>query len=257
MGHRTLIVIDTQRMGRYGCGMNTHRTTIAYLRVSTASQGRSGLGIEAQRDAIARFCAAEGLTVSGEFVEVETGKGADALERRPQLAGALSRAKTLGCPVVVAKLDRLSRDVAFIASLMAQRVPFIVADLGANADPFTLHLYAALAEQERRMISQRTKAALQAAKARGVKLGGDRGYRPPAPPDATRATEARKVAAVSRAKGIAWAIAEVRATVGADASLRVIAQGLAARGIQKPRGGTAWTATDVWRALSRLEGAAP
>lgn len=256
MHHRTLIVVETRRTGRYGGGMNTNRTTIAYLRVSTASQGRSGLGIEAQREAIARFCAAEGLTVAGEFVEVETGKGADALERRPQLVGALSRAKALGCAVLVAKLDRLSRDVAFIASLMAQRVPFIVADLGANADPFTLHIYAALAEQERRMISLRTKAALASAKARGVKLGGDRGYRPSAPPDATQATEARKVAADAMAQGAAWAIAEVRATVGADASLRTLAQGLADRGVQKPRGGTEWTATDVRRALARIAEAA-
>ena len=88
------------------------------------------------------------------------GKGADALERRPQLAAALAAAKAGKCCVVVAKLDRLSRDVAFVAGLMAQRVPFIVAELGRDADPFMLHLYAALAEKERRMISGRTKAAL-------------------------------------------------------------------------------------------------
>ena len=98
------------------------------------------------------------MHVAHEFVEVETGKGADALDKRPQLAAALKMAKKLKAPVVVAKLDRLSRDVHFISGLMAQRVPFIVCALGRSVDPFTLHIYAALAEQERRMISQRTSA---------------------------------------------------------------------------------------------------
>src|SRR5947209_17399126 len=106
-----------------------------------------------------------------EFVEVETGKGSDALDRRPQLKAALAAARKLKCPVVVAKLDRLSRDVHFISGLMAHRVPFVVAELGPDVDPFVLHLYAALAEKERALISGRTKAALTAAKAKGVKLG--------------------------------------------------------------------------------------
>ena len=106
------------------------------------------------------------------FVEVETGKGSDALERRPQLAAALAEARRKRCSIGVAKLDRLSRDVHFISGLMAHRVPFVVAELGADVDPFILHLFAALAEKERAMISTRTKAALKAAKARGVKLGG-------------------------------------------------------------------------------------
>ncbi len=138
---------------------------IAYLRVSTQRQQRSGLGIEAQRAAIERFANAESLAIAAEFVEFESGKGADALERRPQLAAA----KSSKCSVVVAKLDRLSRDVAFV--LMAQRVPFIVAELGRDADPFMLHLYAALAEKERRLISERTRGALAAMKAAGARLG--------------------------------------------------------------------------------------
>jgi DNA invertase Pin-like site-specific DNA recombinase len=144
---------------------------IAYYRVSTAAQGRSGLGLEGQRAAVQAFAKTEGFEIVAEFTEVETGKGSDALERRPQLKAALKAAKKAKCEVAVAKLDRLSRDVAFIAGLMAQRVPFIVCALGRNVDPFTLHIYAALAEQERRMISQRTIAGLQAAKARGKKLG--------------------------------------------------------------------------------------
>src|SRR6187200_2575909 len=149
-------------------------SAIAYLRVSTQRQQRSGLGIEAQRAAIARFAEVEGLTLIAEFVEAETGKGADALDRRPQLAAALAAAKAAKCSVVVSKLDRLSRDVAFVAGLMAQRVPFIVAELGRDADPFMLHLYAALAEKERRLIAERTRAALTAKKAEGVRLGNPR-----------------------------------------------------------------------------------
>ena len=141
------------------------RQIISYIRVSTQAQGKSGLGIEAQRDAIARFVAAEGYELIGEFVEVETGKGCDALERRPQLAAALGQARKAKCPVVVAKLDRLSRDVHFISGLMSERVPFIVAELGADCDPFMLHIYAALAEKERNLIGERTRAALARKKA--------------------------------------------------------------------------------------------
>ena len=126
---------------------------VAYYRVSTTAQGKSGLGLEAQRKAVASFAAAEGFSIIAEFTEVETGKGATRLNDDLQLKAALKAAKKAKCEVAVAKLDRLSRDVAFIASLMAQRVPFIVSALGRNVDPFTLHIYAALAEQERRMIA--------------------------------------------------------------------------------------------------------
>src|ERR1700704_297771 len=113
---------------------------IAYYRVSTKQQQRSGLGIDAQRATVTRFAEAEGMTIIAEYVETETGKGADALARRPQLAAALSAARSARCSVLVSKLDRLSRDVAFVSGLMAQRVPFIVAELGRDADPFMLHL---------------------------------------------------------------------------------------------------------------------
>ena len=144
---------------------------VAYYRVSTRQQQRSGLGIEAQRAAVEPFTEAENIRIVAEFVEAETGKGTDALDRRPQLAAALAAAKAAKCCVLVSKLDRLSRDVAFVAGLMAQRVPFIVAELGRDADPFMLHLYAALAEKERRLISERTKAALAIRKAQGSKRG--------------------------------------------------------------------------------------
>lgn len=143
---------------------------VAYYRVSTRRQGRSGLGIEAQRAAVERFAEAEGIEILAEHVETETGKGSDALVRRPKLRAALNEARQAKCPVLVAKLDRLSRDVAFISGLMAQRVPFLVAELGADADPFMLHLYAALAEKERRLIAERTRAALAERKHRGTAL---------------------------------------------------------------------------------------
>src|SRR5215207_205570 len=149
-------------------------SVVSYIRVSTDRQRRSGLGIEAQRATVARCAEGDGLTVIAEYVEAETGKGADALDRRPQLAAALATARSNKCPVLVSKLDRLSRDLAFIANLMAQRVRFIVAELGADADPFMLHLYAALAKKERRLISERTRAALQAKKAAGAALGNPR-----------------------------------------------------------------------------------
>lgn len=144
---------------------------IAYLRVSTKEQGRSGLGIEAQRAAIRAFAKREGIEVSAWHTEIETGKGSDALERRPRLAEALDAAQRLRVPVLVSKLDRLSRDVHFVSGLMAKRVEFIVTELGRQADPFVLHLFAALAEKERQLISERTRAGLAAARAKGKALG--------------------------------------------------------------------------------------
>ena len=153
------------------------RAIITYIRVSTSQQGRSGLGIEAQQAALHHFAQAEGFEVAREFVEVETGKGADAMERRPQLKAALATARKQRCHAV-AKLDRLSRDVHFISGLMAHKVPFLVAELGPDVDPFVLHLFAALAEKERALISTRTRQALSAAKARGVTLGTPGSTRP-------------------------------------------------------------------------------
>src|SRR5450755_4463406 len=144
------------------------KLAIAYVRVSTRKQS---LGLEAQQAALARFAEAEGYRLIETFQDMETGKGADALDRRPQLAASLNAAKQIKAPIIVAKLDRLSRDVHFISGLMVHKIPFIVAELGADADPFMLHLYAALAEKERRLISQRTKAALVAKKATGARLG--------------------------------------------------------------------------------------
>lgn len=222
------------------------RPLVAYFRVSTAEQGRSGLGLEAQRDAVRRFAAAEGFEVVAEFTDVETGKGADALERRPQLAAALAEARRhgKGTPVAVSKLDRLSRDVHFISGLMTQRVPFLVAELGADTDAFILHLYAALAEKERRLISDRTKAGLAAAKARGVRLGNPRLAEVHAVYNARRAAGADTFAAF-----VAPAIREAQAA-GAK-SLRQIAAVLNSKGIVTARGGQ-WEAQQVANVLRRI-----
>lgn len=141
---------------------------VGYLRTSTKKQN---LGLDAQRIAIELFAAAQGYEVVEWFSEQETGKGFDALDRRPQLAAALGKAKKLRCAVLVSKLDRISRDVAFIATLMTQRVPFIVTELGADCDSFLLHIYAALAQKERALIASRTRDALQRKKAAGAILG--------------------------------------------------------------------------------------
>jgi DNA invertase Pin-like site-specific DNA recombinase len=222
---------------------------IAYIRVSTLKQGQSGLGLEAQETAIRRFCALEGYKLVQIFTEIETATGADALERRPQLKAAMKRASVYKCPIVVAKLDRLSRDVAFISGLMAQRVPFIVTE-HPNADPFMLHIYAAVAEQERTKISERTKAALQAAKARGVKLGNPHG--PPKP--FTVEVQRQGIAAVqqqadARAQNLAHILEEIAQAgiVSANATARA----LNARGIPTPRGGQ-WAARSVIAVRNRL-----
>ena len=208
---------------------------IAYYRVSTQGQGRSGLGLEAQRKAVENFAAAENFEIVGEFEEVETGKGSDALDRRPKLTEALKVAKKLKAPIVVAKLDRLSRDVHFISGLMAQKVPFIVAAFGPSVDPFMLHIYAALAEKERALISQRTKDALAAAKARGVKLGN------------RKVADANKAAAAERDANLQPILAEL-----CNASYRTIAAELTKRGVDCPRGGSAWSPMTVMRTLQRL-----
>jgi DNA invertase Pin-like site-specific DNA recombinase len=167
---------------------------VAYMRVSTREQGKSGLGLEAQRDAIARFCEADGITIETWFTEIESGKRvSDTLTRRPQLAAALNLAKRIRGPVIVAKLDRLSRDVHFVSGLMVHGVEFIACELGRQSDPFMLHLFAALAEKERALISQRTTAALAALKRRGAVLGS------PLPRNGGRVSaDLRRAAAIAR-----------------------------------------------------------
>jgi DNA invertase Pin-like site-specific DNA recombinase len=218
------------------------RPVVVYLRVSTGKQGKSGLGIDARREAVARFAEAEGLTVAFEHVEVETGKGAEALDLRPQLRLALDRARRLRCPIVVAKLDRLSRDVAFITGLMVQRVPFVVAELGPDIDPFILHIYAALAEKERAMISARTREALARARAKGVRLGNPRLHEVRA-----KGSDNMRAAADRFAANVLPLIQPLRSE---GKSLREIAMVLDERGVRTARGGK-WAATQIAEILKR------
>jgi DNA invertase Pin-like site-specific DNA recombinase len=205
-------------------------------------QGQSGLGLEAQVAAIAAFCTQHGLDIAASYSEVETGKGHDALDRRPQLAAALAHARKLKAPVVVAKLDRLGRDVHFISGLMVERVPFIVTELGIDTDPFMLHIYAALAQKERALISARTKAALKAAKARGVKLGNP---------------EAREALVAARAErwgdtsvNRATALKAIRAIQKSGiTSANGIARELTTRKVPTVAGGKVWSPAQVQRVL--------
>ena len=217
---------------------------IAYVRVSTAQQGKSGLGLDAQQAALARFADAEGYSLIETYQEIETGKGSDALERRPQLSAALKAARKHKAPIIVAKLDRLSRDVHFISGLMTHKTPFIVAELGADADPFMLHIYAALAEKERRLISDRTRVALAAKKAQGALLGN----RTNLPFASARGAEANRVAAEVFARNVLPVIREVQAAGVRD--LRGIAGELNRRGVRAARGGD-WHPTSVRNVLAR------
>jgi len=225
------------------------KPAVAYYRVSTERQRRSGLGIDAQKQAVARFADTEGFELTAEFIEAESGKGADALDRRPQLAAALSAARSRKCAVIVAKLDRLSRDVAFISGLMAQRVPFIVAELGADADPFMLHLYAALAEKERRLISERTRSALAQRKAQGKRLGN--------PTNPNEAAALGRTAQKSEADRFAANVLPIGSTIRASgvSTLAGIAEALNARGVRSARG-RLWRISSVQNLMARSEAAA-
>jgi DNA invertase Pin-like site-specific DNA recombinase len=221
---------------------------ISYLRVSTESQGKSGLGIEAQRAAVQRFAEAEKLPVLAELVEVETGKGTDALDRRPQLREALALARKAKAAVCVAKLDRLSRDVAFISGLMAQKIAFIVAELGADTDPFMLHIYAALAQKERALISERTRAALAQKKAAGALLGN----RTNLAEASAKGVAVKREAANRFAMNVMPIVEQIRAT--GIVSLDGIAKALNERGVRTSQGG-AWYGSSVANLLRRASAA--
>ncbi|UOA08119.1 recombinase family protein [Methylobacter sp. S3L5C] len=218
---------------------------IIYTRVSTAEQGKSGLGLKAQLDSVTEFCQAENIEVVAHYEETETGKGSNALDKRPQLAEALKHAKKIGAHLVVAKLDRLSRNVAFISSLMETKVPFIVAQLGKDADPFMMHLYAALSEKERNLISERTKAALAIIKKDPTRLPlGNR----------TNLDEAReKSNATNRHEASTFAktvIDTIQQCRNQGDSLPAIAAKLNSMGVKTRRGGK-WYASTVTNILKR------
>lgn len=203
---------------------------IAYYRVSTKKQVRA---LALQQAAVARFAATEGLQIVAEYSEVKTAKGS--LARRPILAAALRHAQKSGAVICVAQLDRLSRDVHFISGLMTRRVRFVVAGLGINPDPHLLHIHAAVAEQERRQISERTRAGLQAAKERGTRLGNPNiGY-------------INQTAASQRATELRSVFQSLRGL-----TLRAAADELNRRKVATPRG-LRWSPMTVKRVRQRLE----
>lgn len=222
---------------------------IGYYRVSTKKQGDSGLGLEAQQAAVKSFAAASGATILAAYTEVESGKLAD----RPELAKAVAHARRAKAKLVIAKLDRLARNVAFLSALMDSGCEFVACD-NPHANRLTIHILAAVAEDEARRISERTKAALTAAKARGTLLGSAR------PGHWTGREKARRAGAalgnehskIIRRRNALAAVADLLPTMqeqrAGGASLATIAVNLNAAGQQTPRG-CPWTAMAVKRAM--------
>ncbi len=218
---------------------------VAYYRVSTQKQGKSGLGLDAQRKMVSDFIASNGGELVAEYTEVESGK----LNIRPELIAAMKQADLVGGKLLVGKLDRLSRDLHFITNLQKSKVDFVVCDL-PGCDSFTINIYGALAQREREMISARTKAGLQAAIARGVKLGTNN-----LPPEMVQEASAKGVAIIKQnADNFASKVATViEGMLSQDKSLRAIARELDSLGVQTARGGK-WTPTAVKNAMARNKG---
>jgi DNA invertase Pin-like site-specific DNA recombinase len=219
---------------------------VAYYRVSTPKQGESGLGLEAQQKAVRDYLDGGRWHIVGEYTEVESGKS-DA--NRPELAKAFAACRARRATLVISKLDRLSRDAHFLLGLQKAGVRFVAVDM-PEANEMVVGIMAVIAEGERKMISARTKAALQAAKARGQRLGGFRGY-VPTREDGVAATAALKARAKAFAADLAPIIGELR-TQGIT-SHNGIARALTEQGIPTARGSSTWTAAGVSRVLKALE----
>lgn len=215
---------------------------VAYYRVSTAKQGKSGLGLEAQRAAVLAHAKAQGLALVDEFTEIETGTRKRA---RPELAAALEHTRRVGGVLLIAKLDRLARNVAFVASLMESGVRFVAVDM-PEADNLTIHVMAAVAEREATLISTRTKAALAARKARGLSLGKPENLTQEARQAGAATTRAAAVGAMRTATAYAHNLR------GQGQSLREIAAQLQRHGFSTRQGGN-WSAVQVKRLLDRVK----
>ncbi|MCY1703705.1 recombinase family protein [Deinococcus sp. SL84] len=213
---------------------------VAYYRVSTAKQGQSGLGLEAQRAAVLSYARSQDLTLVEEFTEIETGTRK---RRRPQLEEALSHTRRIGGVLLIAKLDRLARNVAVVATLMESGVRFVAVDM-PEADNLTIHVMAAVAEREAQLISSRTKAALAARKARGLKLGKAENLTLEARKKGAEVTRQRAIRDMRTVAAYAGALRSQGLT------LRAIALQLDQHGFQTRRGGP-WSPTQVKRILDR------
>jgi DNA invertase Pin-like site-specific DNA recombinase len=209
---------------------------VAYYRVSTQRQGASGLGLEAQRQTVSRYLSERAKTATAEFCEVETGKGANALDRRPELRKALELCKKSGATLLIAKLDRLARNVHFVSGLIETGVDFIAADM-PNANKVMIQMHAVMSEWERDQISERTKAALTAAKARGVVLGAT------GPSNLRRHTEQQQAAARVFRERLQPVL---KGFAAQGLTRRAMVVQLNVLGISAPRGG-AWSLGQVQR----------
>lgn len=213
---------------------------ITYYRVSTQRQGASGLGLDAQRQTVAQYLSGAHRTTAGEFLEIETGKGADPLSKRPQLRLALEMCKKTGATLLIAKLDRLARNVHFVSGLMESKVSFVACDL-PEANQLTIHIMAAFAEHEARRISERTRDALAAAKARGVVLGAT------GPANLKTCNDQRQQKALEFRERLHPVLEGMKAQ---GLTRRAMVDRLNALGIKAPMGGV-WSLGQVQRLLNR------
>ncbi|WP_431285598.1 recombinase family protein [Humitalea sp. 24SJ18S-53] len=220
------------------------RHAVGLYRVSTAEQGQSGLGLEAQQASVRAFVASQGWTLVAEHQDIAGGKD----DRRPGFQAALAKCRQLGAVLVAARLDRITRRAHTLSGLLEEGLLLRAADM-PTADELMLRIYAAMAQKERELISARTRAALAAAKARGRVLGGDRGYRPATGPDAAAAAVARRLVAQQEAHRLLLEVDAAKAE--GITSHAALARVLTARGVVTPRGGSAWTHTTVARLLAR------
>ena len=222
------------------------RYAVALYRVSTVEQGHSGLGMEAQQASVRAFVAAQGWTLIEEFSDLASGKD----DRRPGFQAALARCRQLGAMLIAARLDRITRRAHTLSQLLEDGYSIRAADM-PGADDLMMRIYAAMAQKERELISERTRAALAAAKARGAVLGGDRGYRPAAAPSAAAATAARADEADRTAHRVWIEIARLQES--GVTTLVGLARELTALGVSTPRRGCAWTHTTVARVVERAQ----
>jgi len=225
-------------------GRGTPRYAVGLYRVSTTEQGQSGLGLEAQQASVRAFVASQGWTLVAEYSDVASGKD----DRRVGFQAALLRCRQLGAVLVAARLDRITRRAHTLSQLLEDGISIRAADM-PGADDLMMRVYAAMAQKERELISERTRAALAAAKARGRALGGDRGYRPAAGPDAAAAAQARREMAERAAHRLALELERLRAE--GVVTCAAMARALTERGIPTPHGSAAWTHTTVARVLAR------
>jgi DNA invertase Pin-like site-specific DNA recombinase len=220
------------------------RLAVGLYRVSTAEQGQSGLGLEAQQASVRAFVAGQGWTLVAEYSDIASGKD----DRRPGFQAALARCRQLGAVLVAARLDRITRRAHTLSQLLEDGYPIRAADM-PGADELMLRIYAAMAQKERELISERTRAALAAARTRGAVLGGDRGYRPAASPDSGSAALARRQKAEQAAHRLHLEVERLR-TEGVFGQA-ALARALNERCVPTPRGQGAWTHTTVARVLAR------